>query len=261
MNYWTHYDPNLASSAAAGLNSMLSGDWSAPDSANVRNIQAVMALKGILVGYLCGVVTNTTDPNGEMTTTVDADVLSSVGERGDCARALLAPLNVYALDAKIGPMPAGDLSTVAPADTGLWPLAVIAVVAAGAVLLGGWIAHEASSVVKAWHAVNAQRDQLQQDDAKLTQLVADHVQKEQAAGKTLPLDPAVQVQMAAVVKRTDDLTAALKNANPDAQASTSILPWYAWAGIGVGGALVLALILRQSGGGVTVIREPAQKAA
>ena len=67
--------------------------------------------------------------------------------------------------------------------------------------------------------------------------------------------------MAAVVKRTDELTAALKNANPDAQASTSILPWYAWAGIGVGGALVLALMLRQSGGGVTVIREPAQKAA
>ena len=79
---------------------MLSGDWSAPDTANVRNVQAVMALKGILVGYLCGVVTNTTDPNGDTTTTVDADVLSSVGERGDCARALLAPLDPYAASSR-----------------------------------------------------------------------------------------------------------------------------------------------------------------
>ena len=258
---WTHYDPNLAASADAGLVSMLSGDWSAPETANIRNLQAVCALKGILVGYLCGRVTNTTDSSGEVTSSIDADVGASVGERGDCARALLAPLEAYALDARLAPMPAGDISTLAPQDTGLWPLAVIAVIAGGAVLLGGWIAHEASSVIKAWHATNAQRDQLEADDAKLTRLVSDHVQKEQAAGKTLPLDDATKVQMAAVVQRTQELTAALRSANPDTQPSSSVLPWYAWAGIGVGGALVLALVLRQSGGGVTVIREPAREAA
>lgn len=258
---WTHYDPLLAANADAGLAQLSRADVSGPASVAVRNLQAVIALKAILVGHLCGVVTYSLNPStGETTASVEADVVNSVGERGDIARGLLAPLFAYALEARLPPDPGTDVSTIAPSDTGLWPVVVIVIVAGGAVLLGGWIAQKAADVVTAWHAVNAQRDELQKADARLTQLVSEHVQKEQAAGKTLPIDDATKAQLQVLTARTQTLTDAIKSANPDAGGGSS-LPWYAWAGIGVGGALVLALMLRQSGGGVTIVREPLAQAA
>ena len=249
---WRHADPNMSDSATAGLAAMAAADWSGNERALVRDFQAVLALKLMLVAELCGSVSF--EPTGEAI--VSADVIAATGDRADAARALLAPISVYALGAKLGPVPAGDIVTAAPQDTGALPVIIVAIVAGAA--LAGWVAHEASGVIKYFKTANDQRDTMQKADAAATAMLAKHIEAEQVAGKAIELSAAEREQLAILKQRADEMSKALASQNEKPAAP---VPWYVWAGVGAAGVAALAYLVSRPGKATLLALPSTAKAA
>lgn len=251
MLTWTHYDPNLPQSVDDGMAMLRAGDFTiGPTTAQLRGLQAVLTLKAVIIGHLLGTATYSTDSTGDSQGDI-AGNLSVPGERGDAARALVAPVVVYY---SLAGLPAlddyGTYESVAPADVGVWPLAVIIVVGiAGAAVLG-WGMQKGTELVKFFHTQNTQVSEIQKLDARVTDVLNKHVQVERDTKQVIPLSPAEKQVVADLNARIAQLQGQLTQ--PTSPGILSSVPWYAWA---IGGAAVLGI------GALAVRNSPARAAA
>lgn len=234
---WTHSDPNLPASVNSAMARLRSADWTAGSAgAQARDLQALCALKAILVGHLLGTISYSQTSSGDPTADIGGTLDTSVGERADAARALVAPLVFYYDRAGFSPLPNADLQTTAPGDVGLWPIPVIiAVSVAGAAVLG-WVAHETAGVVRYFKSVDSTQKEIQRLDAQVTDMLNRHVQDEKTTSQQKALSDDERAQIGALNKRIGELTGKL---GPEAQPSAlASVPWYAWT---IGAAAVVGL--------------------
>ena len=212
-------DRQLSISATEGIRHLEAGDW----SASVRPAEeflAVLALRLVLAGYLIGSVNKSVSPDGLTTIQVVLDGRSAPRERLEAAQMLVAPLGAY-----------GDLAGISfrnQAETGAIPIpilivggavAVTAVIAQAYVVM--YVAEKATAIVDGALKRNAAGSEIQRADAEVLKLVNMHIQREQAAGTTLPLDDATRQAIGGLQTRVGSL---VKNAF-EAEAKSNFPSW------------------------------------
>lgn len=230
-------DRQLSVSATEGIRHLEAGDW----SSSVRPAEeflAVLALRLLLCGYLIGQVEKSVSSDGLTTIRVELDGRSAAPERRHAAELLVAPLKVYA--------DLADLSFAARAsETGAIPIpilivggavAVTVVIAEAYVVM--YVAEKAAAIVDGALKRNAAASEIQRADAEVLKLVNQHVQREQAAGNTLPLDDATKFALSGLQTRVGSL---VKNAF-ESEASKPFPSW-GWPAIGVTAAAVVTAII------------------
>jgi hypothetical protein len=230
-------DRQLSISATEGIKHLEAGDW----TGSIRPAEeflAVLALRLLLSGYLVGSVDKTVSADGTTTLRVELDGRSAPVERLEAAKALVAPLGVYA-----------DLAGLqfahSATETGAIPIpvlivggavAVTVVVAQAYVVM--YVAEKAASIVDGALKRNSASSEIQRADAEVLKLVNNHVQREQAAGGTLPLDDATRSAIAGLQSRVGSLVNAAF-ANED----KSKFPSWALPAIGLTAAAVVTAII------------------
>jgi hypothetical protein len=251
---WTHFDPNLPASFDDGLAALSSGQWPTPKTRAIRDLQALQAVRAALIGHLLGGVSYTTDSSGVTSCVVAVDLTSTVGERADAARALVAACRAYWLNAGLPALADTDETTTAPVDTGAIPfVAITAVVVGGAVV--GWIGAKAFEYLNTKADIEAKANALKASDAAALKVLSDHMAEEKASGGIKPFSPAEQQVLDKLNAQAQKLTEAVSR--PVSPSFFDSVPWYGWAiAAGVGAILILP---RFSGGGVTVV-QPAKAA-
>lgn len=180
-----------------------------------------MALRLVLAGYLIGKVQRTTQADGTTVIAVRIDPPSAPSERFSVAKALLEPVAVY--------VELADLKISARAETGAIPIPVLVlggVVAVSIVVAQAYVAtvvlEKAGEIVDGALKRNAASSEVQRADAEVLKLVNNHVQREQAAGQTMPLDPATHIALTGLQARTSQtLSAAYQRADE----KSSFPPW------------------------------------
>jgi hypothetical protein len=213
-------DRQLSVSAVEGIRHLEAGDW----STSVRPAEeflAVLALRLLLAGYLIGEVEKAVSPDGTTTLRVSLNGGAATPERLEASKLLVAPLGVY-----------GDLAGLKFAsqanDTGAVPIpiliaggavAVTVVIAQAYVVM--YVAEKASAIVDGALKRNAASSEIQRADAEVIKLVNQHVQREQAAGSTLPLDDATRFAMSGLQSRVG----ALVERAYDSEKSKSFPSW------------------------------------
>lgn len=213
-------DRALSVSAAEALRHLEAGDW----SSSIRPAEeflALLALRLLLSGYLIGTVAKNVSADGTTSLHVELDGGSAVPERLEAAKLLVAPLGIY-----------GDLAGLKfaskTADTGAIPIpiliaggavAVTVVIAQAYVVM--YVAEKASAIVDGALKRNAASSEIQRADAEVIKLVNQHVQREQAAGSTLPLDEATRFALAGLQSRVGAL---VERAYENAESKT-FPPW------------------------------------
>jgi hypothetical protein len=75
-------------------------------------------------------------------------------------------------------------------EVGVWPVAVVAIVVIGAVAAVGWCGYQAAQVIDRLLARDAAARELIRTDEIAQRMVDAHLERERAAGKSLPLDAA-----------------------------------------------------------------------
>ena len=198
----------LSVSATEGLKHLEAADWSM--SAQPKDeFLALLALRLVLSGYLIGSVTKTVDAQGLTTIRVEAPSASfQFDERANAVAALLEPLRYYADSAGIEL----DLSSD---ETGAVPIPILVVagaVAVSAIVARAYVvmyaAEKAGQIVENALKRRAAAAEVQRADAEVIKLVNGHVQREQAAGKTLPLDDATKMAIGGLQTRIGSLVKA-----------------------------------------------------
>lgn len=195
----------LAQSATEGLQHLLAGDWSTSVQPKDEFV-ALIALRLVLAGYLVGTVQKTVDSEGKTTIHVAApNEHLPFDERLNAVVALLEPLRYYASKSGINL----DLSAE---ETGAVPIPVLIVagaVAVSAVVARAYVvmyaAEKGAQIVENALKRQAANAEVQRADGEVIKLVNGHVQREQAAGKTLPLDDATKLAIAGLQTRIGSL--------------------------------------------------------
>jgi len=197
-------DRVLSVSATEGIRHLEAGDWTGA-LRPAEEFLAVLALRLVLAGYLIGSVEKSVGVDGVTMLKVELDGRSAPPERLEVARALVAPLGVYADIAGLS-----FQSTAA--DTGAIPIPVLIVGGAVAVTVViaeayvvMYVAEKAATVVDRALVRNAASAEIQRADAEVLKLTNLHVQREQAAGKTLPLDDATRLAVSGLQSRVGAL--------------------------------------------------------
>lgn len=197
-------DRQLSISATEGIRHLEAGDW----STSVRPAEeflALLALRLLLAGYLIGSVQKDVSVDGVTTLRVELDGREAPAERVRAAQMLVAPLGAY------GEI-AGLKYTATASDVGAIPIpilivggavAVTAVIAQAYVVM--YVAEKATNIVDGALKRNAASAQIQKADAEVLKLVNMHVQREQAAGKALPLDDATKTALVGLEARIGTL--------------------------------------------------------
>jgi hypothetical protein len=197
-------DRQLSISATEGIRHLEAGDWST-SARPAEEFLAVLALRLLLAGYLIGSVNKNVASDGTTTLRVELDGRSAPPERREAAQLLVAPLGVYADLAGL------SFRTQAN-DTGAIPIpilivggavAVTVVIAQAYVVM--YVAEKAANIVDGALKRNAASSEIQRADAEVLKLVNNHIQREQAAGATLPLDEATRFALAGLQTRVGSL--------------------------------------------------------
>ena len=195
----------LATSATEGLRHLESADWSASVHPT-QEFLALLALRLVLSGYLIGSVTKTVDSSGLTTIHVEAPSgRVQMDERFNAVAALLEPLRYYASQSGIS-------LTLTADETGAVPIPILIVggaVAVSAVVAQAYVvmyaAEKASQIVDGALKRSAAAAEVQRADAEVIKLVNNHVQREQASGKALPLDEGTRVAIGGLQTRIGSL--------------------------------------------------------
>lgn len=231
------YNRQLATSATEGIRHLESADWST--SAQPRDeYLALLTLRFVLAGYLVGTVQRTTS-DGKVSIAVKLDGRDSPLERRNAARALLIPLEAYANLAGI------RLDYYAKSETGAVPIPVlivggavaVSIVAAEAYVLSFAVDRGAQIVDGALRRNDAAKE-VQRADAEVIKLVNQHVQREQAAKQTLPLDDATRLAISGLQTRIGTL---VKNAYEAEKASN--FPAWVFPVAGLAAAAAVAAVM------------------
>ncbi len=228
----------LAVSATEGLRHLEAADWSASVHPT-QEFLALLALRLVLSGYLVGSVTKSTDSSGLTTIHVEAPVGDvHMNERLNAVAALLEPLRYYASQAGIS-------ITLTADETGAIPIPVLIVggaVAVSAVVAQAYVvmyaAEKAATIVDGALKRRAAAAEVQRADGEVIKLVNNHVQREQAAGKTLPLDDATKLAMAGLQTRIGSV---LKNAFESEKKEG--FPLWGWPIAGLAAAAAVTAII------------------
>jgi hypothetical protein len=230
-------DRQLSVSATEGIRHLEAGDW----SNSVRpgeEFLAVLALRLVLAGYLIGAVQKNVSVDGLTTLHVEIGGREAPAERVEAARLLLEPVGVYADMAKLS-------FTWQTSDTGAIPIPVLIVGGAVAVTVVisqayviMYVAEKAANIVDGALKRNAASSEIQRADAEVLKLVNQHVQREQAAGSTQPLDEATKMALSGLQSRVGSL---VKNAFE--QEAKSTFPSWALPAIGLTAVAVVTAII------------------
>jgi hypothetical protein len=201
-------DRQLSLSATEGIRHLEAGDWST-SARPAEEFLAVLALRLVLAGYLIGKVSKDVAPDGVTTLSVELNGGSATPDRLEAAKLLVAPLGVYA---DIAGLSFRSQTT----DTGAIPIPILIVAGAVAVTVViaqayvvMYVAEKAAFIVEGALKRNAASSEIQRADAEVLKLVNTHVQREQAAGKTLQLDEATRFALSGLQTRVGAL---VKNA-------------------------------------------------
>ncbi len=232
-------DRQLALSAEQGLTHLETADWSQSARPN-EEFLAVLALRLVLAGYLVGTVQRETTPDGVTVIRVQLDGKPQPEERVHAARLLLAPVQRYAELAQL---------SYATADTGAVPIPVLILGGAVAVVVVAaeayafmFVAEKAANIVDGALKRNDSSREIQRADAEVLKLVNQHVQREKAAGKTLPIDEPTKLALAALSSRVGSLLQ-----NFQSQVSSGFPPWALPAvGLAAVAALTAVIVLRKA---------------
>jgi hypothetical protein len=197
-------DRSLSVAATEGIRHLQDADWSA-STRPTEEFLAVLALRLVLVGYLVGSVTRTTNADGATMIAVSLPANDTGGERLAAAKLLLAPLGIYA-----------DMAGISiekrASDTGVIPIPVLIVggvvavsfVAAQAYVVM-YVADKAGEITDRVLKRQAAASEIQRADAEVLKLVNLHVQREQASGQTLALDEATKFALGGLQSRVGSL--------------------------------------------------------
>jgi hypothetical protein len=197
-------DRNLSVAATEGVRHLQDASWSA-STRPTEEFLAVLALRLVLVGYLVGSVTRTTNADGTTTIAVSLPINDIGGERLEAAKSVLAPLGVYA-----------DLAGLQlekrASDTGAIPIPVLIVGGVVAVTFVAaqsyvvmYVAEKAGEITDRVLKRQAAAAEIQRADAEVLKLVNMHVAREQAAGSTLALDQATKFALSGLQSRVGNL--------------------------------------------------------
>jgi hypothetical protein len=207
-NLWVHTEPaGLVRAIADGYDYGLAGDWArATLPERVRALHGLLIETAALQARLVGTVTEAEAEGYE----VLIDPRPRPGAPADrlaAARILYRTWQLVAIRAQQRP-----LMTEGPSpDVGALPaVAVVAVVLIGSAAVA-YCAHQAAVVVDRELAREADLQQLARVHTTSLQLVRDHVEREGAAGSTLPLDAAtvavlqgLQQTQATIAEKTEE---------------------------------------------------------
>lgn len=230
------HDRQLSIAATEGIRHLEAADW----STSVRpgeEFLAVLALRLLLAGYLIGTVNKIVGADGTTSLHVEIEANNAPPERAEVARLLVAPLGVYA-------DMAGLSFTSQASDTGAIPVpilivggavAVTVVIAQSYVVM--YVAEKAAAIVDGALRRNAASAEIQKADAEVLKLVNLHVQREQSAAKTLPLDEPTRFALSALQARVGAL---VKSAFDQPSKN---FPTWALPAIGVTAAAVVTAII------------------
>lgn len=230
---WTHRDPNPTESVRLGYEYARAGSWNGRD--RVRALRGLAIESAWLQAWFAkGTLRATTNAAGETVIEIDATPgPSATLERLRLAGAIYGTWRQLALeDLGASNIPDTDIGT--PNDTGVWPLAVAAIVvgvAACAAIAYG--AYQAAQVIDRKLSRDADTQKLVTTHAATLALLREHADREQAAGKDLPLDAPTTRALESLLRQQE--TIAKKSDQP----LSSGVPG---TGLGWSGGLVLAAI-------------------
>jgi hypothetical protein len=161
----------------------------------------------VLAGYLVGSVSRSTNSDGATTIRVVIDGRAAPPERLAAAKACVESLAAYADLAGItANYDTGDVGVPVPVLV-LAGVVSVAVVAAQAYVMIQ-VADRAGSIVDNALKRNAASSEIQRADAQVLKLVNNHVQREIAAGTTLPIDEATRMAIQGLHTRVGSLVQA-----------------------------------------------------
>jgi hypothetical protein len=140
---------------------------------------------------------------------LDIELAQGTNERAKAAATLAGTVNIFARVAGYKGQSVGDVVTQAPREVGWIPLVVGAVVRIGAYGALAWASQYAFEVVDHYLARDAKLKELERTDAVARSLVEQHAEREQKAGKELPLDSATKQALNALSDRQSVITRAL----------------------------------------------------
>jgi len=156
---------------------------------------------------LVGEVKRDVNPDGFTTILVTLDGRAQPSERFSAASLLLAPLGAYADLAGITlekrASETGDVGVPIPVLILAGAVAVTIVAAQAYVVM--YVADKALVIVENALKRNSAAKEIQRADAEVLKLVNTHVQREIAAGTTLPLDDATKLALAGLQNRVGSL--------------------------------------------------------
>jgi hypothetical protein len=237
---WTHRDPNPAQSVALGLATAHGLDWSRGDAARALQGLAIETAS-LLTWFGGGAIRVTTAPSGDQLIQIDPQPTATNPERRQVARALVETWRLLGE----GERAAEDYETRAtPGETGLpWAAAaaiiVVGVAYAGALAYG---AFQAAQVADRKLSRDADAAKLASTHATTLEVLHAHADREQAAGKELPLDEPTRRALTALLD--DQKVLAQKQDQPLASGAPQGAS--SWFGIGfaVAAAAAVALLLK-----------------
>jgi hypothetical protein len=209
---WKHADPDLAPFADAALDRALSGDWSGPLKTCTRELRAYWVLSVYHQARLGGTVTTGTASDGAWVSCLPGP--AGDAERDEVRLALEATLGYFADRIGAGAVDPSteDVSTTKGqslaevGETAALPAAAVVAVVALASVAVGYLGYRTSIVVDRELQRSAAARQLLQADAAVQKLVSEHLQREDEAGKALPLSDATQKALDALRGRQRELS-------------------------------------------------------
>jgi hypothetical protein len=230
----------LSVSATNGIIALERADWDLSQTP-VEDFLSVLALRMVLSGYLVGSVTRTSSETGTtISVEIDPATTTADTEHAAAARALMTPVAVYA-------DMAGIEFRAEPVDTGIVPIPLLII--GGAVTVAATIAHSwilvevaknAAAIVDGVLRRKDASEEIQKADAEVIKLVNNHVQREQDAGKVLPLDEATKSAISGLNGRVNALVTTAYKPNVTSNTEPASNKWL-W-GIALAGALTVGVL-------------------
>lgn len=239
---WLHDEPaGLVRAVELGYDVAARASWG-----SVPTPEAVRALHGFLIetcalrARLAGSISETPGQSPELT--IDPRPRAGVpAERVAASRLLARTPEVLQGSA----LSSGIATRTAPGDAGALPaVAIVAIVVVGAAAVA-YCAHQAAAVIDRDLARDAELQKLAALHAQTMALVRSHVEREQAAGKQIPLDAASKAALQSlgaaqqtIAERTETPLEPLGSLG--AAAASSAKEAGKWFGLSSGALLVVA---------------------
>lgn len=244
---WLHKDENLAANATAARKTALERTW-ANDAVHVDQWRALVADTCYQIGELVGQVRQ--HPENEKRLDISIQPTSASSKRNVAiASALYNTFRVLQSldDSGLEETGVSTVATEAKAtETGALPaVAIVAIYAIGAVAVG-YAAYQAARVVDRQLARNEATKQLVANHAAAQDVVDRHIQREEEAGKELPLDDASTIVLEALVAEQKSVveksTSPYHTTSPISIGTGEAISWLPWAAVA---AVVAIFLLRK----------------